>query len=120
MTEAVVCAIIAAISAIAVGYINYRSQKTGQKDIKDEMKRNKAERMEHEKNKEKARKEFELCMVHGLMASVDLGEATAKAVQRIPDCHCNGDMKGALEEEAKVKKEIQEFLARQGVDNIVD
>jgi hypothetical protein len=40
-------------------------------------------------------------------------------LQRIPDCHCNGDMTTALEEESKAKKELQDFLARQGVDNIV-
>ena len=53
------------------------------------------------------------------MASNTLSEATARAVQRIPDAHCNGDMETALEEEEKVKKEIQLFLAKQGVNNII-
>ena len=55
----------------------------------------------------------------GIMASNTLSEATARAVQRIPDAHCNGDMETALEEEEKVKKEIQLFLAKQGVNNII-
>ena len=58
-------------------------------------------------------------MIKGIMASNTLSEATARAVQRIPDAHCNGDMETALEEEEKVKKEIQLFLAKQGVNNII-
>jgi hypothetical protein len=119
MSEAVICAIIAALSAIIVGFINYRSQRKTKKELSDEMKRNKAERLQREQDKERARKDFELRMIRGITASITLSEATAKAVQRIPDCHCNGDMTTALEEEGKAKKELQEFLARQGVDNIV-
>lgn len=62
MTEGVICAIIAGITAVAVGIIDYLSQRKMKMEIKDEMKRNKAERLEHEHNKEQARKEFELCM----------------------------------------------------------
>ena len=119
MTEAVICAVIAGITAVIVGVIDYLSQRRTKQELKDEMYRNKAERMEHERQKEQARKDFELCMIRGIMASNSLSEATAKAVQRIPDCHCNGDMTTALEEEENAKKEIREFLARQGVDNIV-
>lgn len=119
MTEGVICAVIAGITAIVVGVIDYLSQRRTKQEIKDEMHRNKAERLEHERQKEKARKEFELKMLSGIMASVTLSEATAKAVQRIPDANCNGDMTAALDEEEKVTKEIREFLARQGVDNIV-
>lgn len=119
MSEAIICALIAALSAIIVGYINYRSQRKTKQELSDEMKRNKAERLEQERSKENARKEFELNMIRGITASITLSEATAKAVQRIPDCHCNGDMTTALEEEGKAKKELQDFLARQGVNNIV-
>lgn len=119
MTEGIICAIIAGITAVVVGVIDYLSQRKTKQEIKDEMKRNKTERMEHERNKEEARKDFELCMIRGIMASNSLSEATAKAVQRLPNAHCNGDMTAALEEEGKAKKELQNFLARQGVDNIV-
>jgi len=47
-----------------------------------------------------------------------LAEATARAVQRIPDAHCNGDMTSALERAAKIQKEEQEFLIDQGVKHI--
>lgn len=47
-----------------------------------------------------------------------LAEATAKAVQRIPDAHCNGDMKAALEQAAKIQKEEKDFLFNQGVKHI--
>lgn len=47
-----------------------------------------------------------------------LAEATARAVQRIPDAHCNGDMTSALELAAKIQKEEQEFLINKGVKHI--
>ena len=37
-------------------------------------------------------------------------EAIAKAVQRIPDAHCNGDMTSALAEAARFQKEEKDFL----------
>ena len=47
-----------------------------------------------------------------------LAEATARAVQRIPDAHCNGDMTSALELAAKIQKEEQDFLINKGVKHI--
>ena len=47
-----------------------------------------------------------------------LAEATARAVQRIPDAHCNGDMTKALEQAAKIQQEEQQFLINQGVKHI--
>lgn len=47
-----------------------------------------------------------------------LAEATAKAVQRIPDAHCNGDMTEALKKAAEIQKEEQQFLIDQGVKHI--
>jgi len=44
-----------------------------------------------------------------------LAEATASAVERIPDAHCNGDMHAALDYAAKVKHEQRDFLAKQGI-----
>ena len=48
-------------------------------------------------------------------AAIALGEATAQAVQRIPDAHCNGDMHAALEYARKVKHEHKEFMTEQSV-----
>lgn len=77
------------------------------------------EKREKEKDKrEEARKALELTLVQSVNASLALSEATAKAVQRIPDAHCNGDMHEALEYAAKVKREQREFLQKQGIENI--
>ena len=42
--------------------------------------------------KDEARKQNEIIVIRGVNAAIALGEATARAVQRIPDAHCNGDM----------------------------
>ncbi len=47
-----------------------------------------------------------------------LAEATAKAVPRIPDAHCNGDMKAALELAEKIQKEEKDFMFDQGIKHI--
>ena len=115
MKEAIVCAVIAAIAAVTVGLINAFSQKKTKQELSEEFQRE----LKEAENKEKARQRYEVYMIKGIMASNSLSEATARAVQRIPDSHCNGDMEAALEEEEKVKKEIQLFLAKQGVNNII-
>ena len=115
MTEAIVCAVIAAIAAVTVGLINALSQKKTKQDLSAEFQKE----LQEAREKEKARQRYEVYMIKGIMASNTLSEATARAVQRIPDAHCNGDMETALEEEEKVKKEIQLFLAKQGVNNII-
>ncbi len=51
-------------------------------------------------------------------ASITLAVATAKAVQRIPDAHCNGDMHAALEYAAKVKHEQEDFIAKLGIKSM--
>lgn len=116
MTEAVICAVIAAVAAVSVGLINAFSQKRTKQELSAEIQR----QQQAAADKENARKQFEVYMIKGIMASNCLGEATARAVQRIPDAHCNGDMDTALEEEGRVKKEIRLFLAQQGVDNMID
>ena len=47
-----------------------------------------------------------------------LAEATAKAVQRIPDAKCNGDMTKALEMAEKIQKEEKDFMFDQGIKHI--
>ncbi|MBO5863422.1 MAG: hypothetical protein J6Q59_04055 [Paludibacteraceae bacterium] len=65
--------------------------------------------------REQLREKQELFLVQGVNAAIALGEATAKAVQRIPDAHCNGDMHAALDYASKVKHKHREFLEEQGV-----
>lgn len=47
-----------------------------------------------------------------------MSEATAKAMQRIPDAKCNGDMHKALDYEQEAKHDLENFLTRQGVNHI--
>ena len=103
MTEAIVCAVIAAIAAVTVGLINAFSQKKTKQDLSAEFQKE----LQEAREKERARQKYEVYMIKVIIASNTLSEATARAVQRIPDAHCNGDMETALEEEEKVKKEIQ-------------
>lgn len=65
--------------------------------------------------REKAREKMELLLVQGTNAAIALGEATARAVQRIPDAHCNGDMHAALDYAATVKHSQKDFLTEQGI-----
>jgi len=68
-----------------------------------------------QEERERAREKNEALIIKGVGAAIALGEATAVAVQRIPDAHCNGDMHAALEYARKVKHEHKEFLTEQSV-----
>jgi hypothetical protein len=73
-------------------------------------------RDEREKNTEK----LMLLIMQTSRATNILAEATAKAVQRIPDAHCNGDMTAALEQAAKIQKEEKDFIMDQGIKHIFE
>ena len=74
---------------------------------------------EEARKREDAREELELNLVEGMNAALALSEATAKAVQRIPDANCNGDMHAALAYAEEVKHKQRDFLAKQGIRAIV-
>lgn len=65
--------------------------------------------------REKNREQLETLNVQATWAAIALAEATARAVQRIPDAKCNGDMHAALDYAEKVKHDQKDFLAAQGV-----
>lgn len=65
--------------------------------------------------KEKARQKNETLMITLSFASLSLAEATAEAVQRIPDAHCNGDMHTALAKAKAAKEEYRKFETEQAV-----
>ena len=69
---------------------------------------------------EKAREEFETNLYESSLAAIALGEATAKAVQRIPDAHCNGDTHAALDYAAEVKHKQRDFVAKRGISAIIN
>lgn len=66
--------------------------------------------------REAAREQNEVLLIQNTRAALALAEATAVAVQRIPDAHCNGDMHAALEYARKVKhaQRIFDRAGRQG------
>lgn len=77
-------------------------------------------RQKEQDEKEKRRDELQYLVIQSVNASIALSEATAKAVQRIPDAHCNGDMHKALEYAEKVKHDQKEFLTKQGIKNVFE
>lgn len=96
----------AGIPSAITGFIVWRLKKyIDKKETRSE---------EREKNIEK----LMLLVMNNARATNVLAEATAKAVQRIPDAKCNGDMTAALELAAKYQKEEKDFLFDQGIQNI--
>ena len=69
--------------------------------------------------REKNSENLMLLMMKEIRANNVLAEATAKAVQRIPDAHCNGDMKAALELASKIHKEEEQFVLDQGIKHVL-
>lgn len=86
------------------------------KDAKEQAK--KEQQLKQEEEHEKVREENLFMLLQSVNASIALGEATAKAVQRIPDAHCNGDMHEALDYATRIKHRQKEFLTKQGIQNI--
>ena len=69
---------------------------------------------EREENIEK----LMLMIMQTSQANTVLAEATARAVQRIPDAHCNGDMTNALKRAAELQSQEQQFVLNQGMKHI--
>lgn len=72
----------------------------------------------HAEEREKNTERLMMLIMQTSRANNVLAEATARAVQRIPDAKCNGDMKAALAKAAEIQKEEQQFLMDQGVKHI--
>ena len=70
---------------------------------------------EEEGAQQKIQEKLMVQLIQGSWAAIALGEATARAVQRIPDAHCNGDMSEALKYATGVKHQQKEYLAKIGV-----
>ena len=79
-----------------------------------------AEREKKAEEREKNREEMNRLQVKTTMAAIALGEATARAVQRIPDAHCNGDMHAALDYVRTEKHEEKDFLTGLGIHALYD
>ena len=59
-----------------------------------------------------------MMLVNTSKANNRLAEATARAVQRIPDAKCNGDMTAALADAEKYMAEEKKFLMEQGISHL--
>lgn len=68
--------------------------------------------------KEAARLNHEIMIIDLVMTSMSLSEATAEAVQRIPDARCNGDMDAALTAAKEIKHKYREFEREQTIKAI--
>ena len=76
------------------------------------------EREARAEEKEKNTENLMLMLMQTTRATNVLAEATARAVQRIPDAHCNGDMEAALKQAAEIQKQEKDFLFDQGIKRI--
>lgn len=116
----VLCAIVAAmgIPSAIFGLLiwNFQRKITNrdkQREKEEEAARKKAE------ERERDREQLELLIIQSTNAAIVLGEATAKAVQRIPDAHCNGDMHAALEYATEAKHRQKDFLTKKGIQALI-
>ena len=110
--------VAASIPSALTGFFFWLIEQSIQKRADKE----KAEREERQKEvdaREQIREKKELCIINCVNASLALGEATARAVQRIPDAHCNGDMHAALDYAPMVKNEHMYFLNEQALKQIL-
>lgn len=79
--------------------------------IKRKIEKNEAKAKEHEQNLEA----LVLMMMQTSRANTVGITAIARAIQRIPDAHCNGDMTTALEEMEKIQRKEQQFIIDKGI-----
>ncbi|MCM1224071.1 MAG: serine/threonine protein kinase [Lachnospiraceae bacterium] len=103
------------ITGFCFWLLEHRLQK---KEARAEAKRK--VQQEKAEEQEKRRENYQLYLVKSVGAAIALGEATARAVARIPDAHCNGDMHAALEYAEKVKHEQKDFLTQQAIEALQD
>ena len=101
-------ALISAAAAVVVALIEAIAARDRRRDKKEAA------------EQQKMQEQLMLKLIEGSWAAIALGEATAKAMQRIPDAHCNGDMHAALDYAAEVKHKQKEFLAERGIHSILD
>lgn len=106
------------ISAL-VGFFFWLIQRNiNQRDAEEQRRR--TARQQELDQREQVRYQHELYMMKSIDAAIALGEATARAVQRIPDAHCNGDMHAALNYAQRVKHDRKDFLNEQALHIISD
>lgn len=84
--------------------------------LKRKIEKNEKQRTEKENNLQ----DLVLMMLQTTRANAVGITAVAKAIQRIPDAHCNGDMTKALEYMKAVQEKEKDFLMDKGVKHIFE
>lgn len=81
----------------------------------------KIQKREDERAKRDERQEaLQLIILDSVNGSINLAEATARAIQRIPDAQCNGDMHAALEAMERTKVRQQRLIMEAGIHNLIN
>lgn len=115
-----------AITGLIVAFIKHMFTKQEAKREKAEAEKEEARKQEEQAKEQKAlererhREKVLLMLMQSMRATSILSEATARAVQRIPDAKCNGDMTKALQYMASVQGEQKDFLMELGIHSIYD
>ena len=79
MSEAIICAVIAALAAVIVGIVNANAQRRTKREISEEIQKQKADETE----KENAHKDFEihtLASVEKQLSMIDTASATSREI----------------------------------------
>ena len=84
--------------------------------IKRKIEKNEKQRIEKENNLQ----DLVLMMLQTTRANAVGITAVAEAIQRIPDAHCNGDMKKALEYMKTIQQKEKDFLMDKGIKHIFE
>lgn len=105
------------IPAAITGLLAYFLKRYVDKKDKERERREAELRKKQEEREDKIERLMVLIMKNGRANNV-LAVATAKAVQRIPDAKCNGDMTAALQEAAAIQNEEKDLLVDEGIKHI--
>ena len=84
--------------------------------VKKKIDQQEERQLEREKNQEK----LMVMMMNSTKANSIGIQAVARAVQRIPEAHANGDIDSAIQEMNKLQKQEDNFLTEQGVKHILN
>ena len=75
---------------------------------------------ERQLEREKNQQQLMIMMMNSTKANCIGIQAVARAVQRIPEAHANGDIDSAIEEMNKLQKAEDNFLTEQGIKHILN
>lgn len=107
------------IPTAITGFFFYLLQKKLDRQYADRKKASE-EREHRDLERSKNQEKLMMALMQSNRAAVVLSEATARAVQRIPDAHCNGDMEAALSAAEKAQCRHKDFLLELGIHSIYE